>query len=98
MYLMNATGFMGKISSDTNKPIRKVGETMFDEKSEVVSEKQKLFIRRERIRRELIKTRKGETICLTFEQVDTLLKWMKELENKIKELEERIKKYGIKVN
>lgn len=69
---------------------------MFEEKSEVVSEKQKLFIRRERIRRELIKTRPRETICLDFEQVDTLLKWMKELENKIKELEERNRKYGIK--
>lgn len=71
---------------------------MFEEKSEVVSEKQKLFIRRERIRRELIKTRQSETICLDFEQVDTLLKWLKELENKVKELEERNRKYGIKGN
>ena len=46
------------------------------------NEKTKLFIRRERIRRELIKTKPGETICLQFEQVEMLLKWMKELEER----------------
>lgn len=48
---------------------------------------QKLFIKRERIRRELIHTRVGETICLNHEQTDLLLKWIKELETKVKELE-----------
>ena len=41
---------------------------------------QKLFIKRERVRRELIHTRPGETICLNHEQTDLLLKWIKELE------------------
>ena len=47
---------------------------------ELTSAKQKLFIKRERVRRALIKTKPGETICLNFEQVDILLTWMKELE------------------
>ena len=57
---------------------------------------QKLFIKRERIRRELIHTKPGETICLNFEQVTMLLKWLKELENTVKEQEERRRKYGFK--
>ena len=48
------------------------------------SYKQKIFIKRERIRRALIKTKPGETICLNYEQVDLLLKWMKELEERAK--------------
>ena len=67
-----------------------------DAKAEIVSERTKLFIRRERMRRELIRTKPGETICLQYAQVEMLLKWMKELELRIKGLEERIKKYGIK--
>ena len=59
--------------------ITKEGEYM-EEKSTVMSEKQKLFIKRERVRRALIKTRPGETICLQFEEVALLLKWIKELE------------------
>ena len=58
----------------------------------------KLFIKRERVRRELIRTKPGETICLQYEQVDLLLKWLKELEESAKANEERIKKYGIKSN
>ena len=38
------------------------------------------FIKRERIRRELIKTKPGETICLQDWQVEILLDWIKELE------------------
>lgn len=54
-----------------------------------VREKRRLFIKRERIRRELMKTRDGETICLQDWQIDILLEW-------IKELEERVRKgYGI---
>ena len=60
------------------------------------SASRKLFIKRERVRRELIRTKPGETICLQYEQVDLLLKWMKELEESAKANEERIKKYGIK--
>lgn len=56
----------------------------------------KLFIKRERIRRELIKIMPWETICLNFEQVYFLLKWLKELEEKVKEYEERDKKHGFK--
>ena len=54
-----------------------------------VREKRRLFIKRERIRRELMKTKDGETICLQDWQIDILLEW-------IKELEERVRKgYGI---
>ena len=56
----------------------------------------KLFIKRERIRRELLKIMPGETICLNFEQVYFLLKWLKELEEKVKAYEERDKKHGFK--
>ena len=52
-----------------------------EEKSRVISERTKLFIRRERLRRELLKTKPGETICLQYEEVEMLLKWVKELEN-----------------
>jgi hypothetical protein len=44
--------------------------------------KQRLFILRERVRRNLIKTRPGETICLQYEEVSLLLKWIKELEER----------------
>lgn len=56
----------------------------------------KLFIKRERIRRELLKIMPGETICLNFEQVYFLLKWLKELEEENKEFKERDKKHGFK--
>lgn len=41
---------------------------------------QRLFIMRERLRRNLIRTQPGETICLQYEEVSMLLKWIKELE------------------
>lgn len=53
---------------------------------------QKLFIQRERIRRELIHTKEGQTICLNHEKTEMVLKWIKELETQVKELEERMKK------
>ena len=53
---------------------------------------QKLFIKRERVRRELIHTKEGETICLNHEQTELVLKWIKELETQVTELEERMKK------
>lgn len=67
-----------------------------EEKSRVIGEKQKLFIKRERVRRNLIRTRPGETICLQFEEVDLLLKWIKDLEKDSRTLEERNRRYGIK--
>ena len=69
---------------------------MFEEKSQSINERQKLFIMRERLRRDMMRTKPGETICLNFEQVTMLLKWLKELENTVKEQEERRRKYGIK--
>lgn len=49
---------------------------------EVVSDKQKTFIKRERIRRELMKTKPEETLCINGEQAETLLAWIKELEER----------------
>ena len=60
--------------------ITKRGEVM--DESRV---KQKLFILRERVRRNLIRTRPGETICLQYEEVSLLLKWIKELERKVED-------------
>lgn len=57
--------------------------------------RQILFIKRERVRRNLIRTKPGETICLQFEEVTLLLKWIKELEEKSKIQDERRSKYGI---
>jgi hypothetical protein len=57
--------------------------------------KQKLFIKRERVRRNLIRTRPGETICLQYEDIELLLKWIKELEKQSKIQDERRLKYGI---
>ena len=62
---------------------------MMEEKAKVLGEKQKLFIQRERVRRNLIHTKPGETICLGWYEIETLLKW-------IKELEERTGENGIK--
>jgi hypothetical protein len=47
------------------------------------TEKTKLFIKRERIRRNLINTRMGETICLQDWEVQLLLSWIKELESEV---------------
>lgn len=49
-----------------------------------VREKRRLFIKRERIRRELMKTKDGETICLQDWQIDILLEWIKELEERVR--------------
>ena len=47
----------------------------------------KLFVKRERIRRNLMNTKPGETICLNSEETETIVLWIKGLENKIKLLE-----------
>lgn len=52
----------------------------------------KLLIKRERIRRNLMKTKPGETICLNSEETETLVLWIKALENKIKLLEAKRRK------
>ena len=49
-----------------------------------VREKRRLLIKRERIRRELMKTKDGETICLQDWQIDILLEWIKELEERVR--------------
>lgn len=49
-----------------------------------VREKRRLFIKRERIRRELMKTKDGETICLQDWQADILLEWINELEKGVR--------------
>ena len=57
-------------------------EALFEEKKRVIRESQKRFILRERLRRELLKTKPGETICLTYEKTQMLTKWIKELEER----------------
>ena len=49
---------------------------------EVVSNAQRLFVKRERIRRALMHTKPGETICLQSEDVEILLEWIKQLEKR----------------
>ena len=49
----------------------------------VIEEKTKLFIKRERIRRQLIKTRPGETICLQDWEIKIVVDWIKELEREV---------------
>ena len=51
----------------------------------------KLLIKRERIRRNLMNTKPGETICLNSEETETLVLWLKGLENKIKLFEAKRK-------
>ena len=58
-----------------------------------VEEKTKLFIKRERIRRNLINTRTGETICLQDWEIQIILDWIKELEREVKKDAERKEKY-----
>ena len=49
---------------------------------EVVSKARRLFVKRERIRRALMRTKPGETICLQSEDAEILLAWLKELEER----------------
>ena len=43
-----------------------------------------LFVKRERLRRRLINTKPGETICLNHEETEMITSWVKELERKVK--------------
>jgi hypothetical protein len=61
---------------------------------ETLRKRQKQFIERERLRRRLIATKPGETICLQSEEVEMLLKWVKELEERLK----TVLKYGNQKN
>ena len=47
-----------------------------------VSERTKQFIKRERVRRELLKIKPQETICLQGDTVEIILTWIKELEER----------------
>lgn len=51
-------------------------------KAEIVSKARRQFIKRERIRRALQRTKPGETICLQSEEVEILLDWLKKLEKR----------------
>ena len=58
---------------------------MAQEKTHVERERTKTFIYRERLRRELLKTKPGGTICLNYEKTQLLTKWLKELEERVRE-------------
>lgn len=47
-----------------------------------VKERTKTFIKRERVRRELLKIKPQETICLQGDTVEIILTWIKELEER----------------
>lgn len=51
-------------------------------KVDIVSNARRQFIKRERVRRALQRTKPGETICLQSEEVEILLEWLKELEKR----------------
>ena len=55
---------------------------MADAKADVPSKEHVIFIKRERVRRELMKIKPGETICLDSENVEIILKWIKQLEQR----------------
>lgn len=57
----------------------------FDEKSEVVSNKQRLFIKRERVRRNLMHVKPDLVYVLEQEDAQLILEWLKELEGMVKE-------------
>jgi SOS response regulatory protein OraA/RecX len=48
-----------------------------------VREKRRRFVKRERIRRRLMKTGVDETICLQDWECEILLDWIKELEERV---------------
>ena len=53
---------------------------MADEKMEVISNKKRLFIKRERIRRALMHVKPDVVYCIEQEDAQLLLDWLKELE------------------
>ena len=55
---------------------------MAEMKTEVISERKKTEIKRERIRRALMHTKPGETICLQYEEAQLILDWLKETQNR----------------
>lgn len=63
----------------------------FDEKSEVVSNKQRLFIKRERVRRNLMHVKPDLVYVLEQEDAQLILDWIKDLEKQLDELGKTIK-------
>ena len=53
-----------------------------EEKQQVIRERTKTFIKRERVRRELLRIKPHETICLQGDTVEIILVWIKELEER----------------
>ena len=53
-----------------------------EEKQQVIRERTKTFIKRERVRRELLRIKPNETICLQGDTVEIILVWIKELEER----------------
>lgn len=62
------------------------GDSM-EEKKTILTNRKKLEIRRERIRRALMNTKPGETICLQDWEIEMVLVWIKELERKVQRIE-----------
>ena len=60
---------------------------MAEEKMEVVSNKKRLFIKRERIRRALMHVKPDVVFCVEKEDAELIMAWIKELERKVDELE-----------
>ena len=58
-----------------------------EEKKTILTNRKKLEIRRERIRRALMNTKPGETICLQDWEIEMVLVWIKELERKVQRIE-----------
>ena len=53
-----------------------------EEKQQVIRDRTKTFIKRERVRRELLRIKPHETICLQGDTVEIILVWIKELEER----------------
>ena len=53
-----------------------------EEKQQFIRERTKTFIKRERVRRELLRIKPHETICLQGDTVEIILVWIKELEER----------------
>ena len=66
---------------------------MAEEKMEVISNKKRLFIKRERVRRALMHVKPDTVYCVDQEDAELILAWIKELEERVKELEKGAKKW-----
>ena len=66
---------------------------MAEEKMEIISNKKRLFIKRERIRRALMHVKPNVVFCVEKEDAELIMAWIKELEERVKELEKGVKKW-----